>query len=492
MKRHELFFSVVKVPLDFVLIFVAFHIAREVRLITDYTPGISWFRLPIQTISNENLEPFALVGAWLFVLLMALHGLYNIKLTASKIKEFLDIILYSFYWFIFFSVAIYLSKWIVYTGAELPRLILLYTFAFGTVFVILGRILLNWVQSLFIHFKIFSRRNILLINNLKTEEIQHIISDIKNSGVYTITGYINSEKIDTKLKYLWGYDKLEKIMEENSVDEILYIDSDFTKKELFKIWELARIFGIRYRYMTNSFDVTKSNTSLSLISGIPVIEIDNTPLDNWWRVLKRAFDIIFWLIWAIITLPLLILFWLLIKLEDPKWPIIYKNRRIWQNGQIFHLYKFRYMKWEHCVKDAYGVDEKTDPALKYEKKLIEEKSKRNGPLYKIVNDPRKTKIGKFLEKYSLDEIPQFFNVIKGDMSVVWPRPHQPREVKNYDLLHKRLLTIKPGITGMAQVNGRENNTFDDEATLDIFYIENWSFLLDIKIILKTIIEVLGR
>lgn len=492
MKKHELLFSVSKVPLDFFVIVCAFLLAREFRLISDFTPGIAWFKLPFQTISLTHLYPFAFFGWALFVVLMGIHWLYNIKLTASKLKEFLDIILYSFYWFIFYSVLIYLGKWIVYKWPELPRLIILYSFFFGTIFIIIERVILNWLQSLLLWLKVFDKRNILLINNLESLDIKHILQDIKKAGIYNITGYSNTQKVDVKLKYLWDIQDFERLLLDNKIDEILYIDSDFTKKELYNIWEISRIFGIRYRYITNSFDVTKSNTSLSLINSIPVIEIDNTPLDNWARVLKRGFDIIFGLMWSILILPLILIFWILIKLEDPTWPVIYRNRRIGQWGKIFLLYKFRYMKWEYCIKDGYGLDESKDTALKFEKKLIEERSKRNGPLYKISNDPRKTRIWKFLEKYSIDELPQFFNVLKWDMSIVGPRPHQPREVKNYDLLHKRLLTIKPWITGMAQVNGRENNDFNDEANLDIFYIENWSFLLDFKIILKTIITIISR
>jgi lipopolysaccharide/colanic/teichoic acid biosynthesis glycosyltransferase len=212
--------------------------------------------------------------------------------------------------------------------------------------------------------------------------------------------------------------EIEKLFSEKNCDEILYIESDFTKKELYKIWELARIFGIRYRYITNTFDVTRSNTTLSLINEIAVIEIKNTPLDNWGRILKRLIDLIGSILGIIIFSPIIIITAFLIKLDDFSAPVIYRNRRVGQNGEIFNLYKFRYLKWEYCVKDSYGIEEEKDNALKFEKKLIKEKSKRNGPLYKIHNDPRKTKIGNFIEKYSIDEIPQFFNVFIGDMSLV--------------------------------------------------------------------------
>jgi lipopolysaccharide/colanic/teichoic acid biosynthesis glycosyltransferase len=170
-------------------------------------------------------------------------------------------------------------------------------------------------------------------------------------------------------------------------------------------------------------------------------------------------------------------------------PIIYKNERIGSDGKRFFVYKFRYMKWKYCVTDE---NEKIKDALKFEKELIEKQSLRNGPLYKIKNDPRKTKVGNFMEKYSIDELPQFFNVLKGDMSLVGPRPHQEREVEKYNEYHRRLLTIKPGITGMAQISGRSDLHFENEYKLDVYYIENWSLWLDIQICLKTVLVLFKR
>jgi lipopolysaccharide/colanic/teichoic acid biosynthesis glycosyltransferase len=141
------------------------------------------------------------------------------------------------------------------------------------------------------------------------------------------------------------------------------------------------------------------------------------------------------------------------------------------------------MYWKYCTKDA---------ALQYEEKLKKTEDIRNGPLYKIANDPRKTHVGTILEKLSLDELPQLWNVLMGDMSLVWPRPHQPREVALYDEDHHQLLTVKPGITGMAQVSGREKNSFEEEVAYDIYYIEHYSILLDLLIIAKTIGVVILR
>jgi lipopolysaccharide/colanic/teichoic acid biosynthesis glycosyltransferase len=140
------------------------------------------------------------------------------------------------------------------------------------------------------------------------------------------------------------------------------------------------------------------------------------------------------------------------------------------------------MKWEHCITRE---NPKLDEALNFEKELIEKQSIRKGPLYKVKKDPRKTRVGYYVEKYSIDDLPQLFNIFQGTMSMVGPRPHQKREVEKYMEYHRRLLTIKPGLTGMAQISGRSDLDFEKEYRLDLFYIENWSLWMDISICLKT-------
>ena len=488
MKKHEILFSILKIPLDFTVVVLSFFVAREIRLVTDLIPGVV---LPIQTIQTTELLFFALSWGLLYTLLFAAHGLYSIQITSSKIQEFLDVLRYSLYWFLFFSVWVFLWKWVLYDGVDIPRLIIFFAFLLSFFWGVVFRILLNNIQSILLKNKIIPKRKMLLIHNLPDTKLQELYDDIQNSKIYSLAGYVNTQKISDckKTQYLGSMKDLRKILEKNKCDEILYIDSGFSKKELFEIWELCKIYGVRYRYITNSFDITQTNTTLSLINRTPVIEIKNTPLENWGRVIKRTTDIMGSIIGIILVSPLMILVAILIKLEDPSGPVIYKNRRIGQEWVLFDCYKFRYLKWKYCTKESYDIE---DEALSYEKELIEKQSSRSWPLYKIQNDPRKTKIGNLIEKYSIDEIPQFFNVLKGEMSLVGPRPHQPREVKKYEQYQKRLLTIKPGITGMAQVNGREANNFVKEAKLDIFYIENWSFLLDIKILLKTFGTIITR
>ncbi len=490
MKQHELSFSIIKIPIDFCTVWIAFFIAKEIRLITDLIP---WVYLPIQTIDSSSLNIFAIWWALLYISIFFIHKLYNLQMTHSKIQEILDVLRYGVYWFVFFSMGIYFWNGIIYSWSEIPRLIILFTMIiaiFGSIF---SRIILNIIHSYLLKYNIISKRRLLLISSDGEKSMKNILDDIKSSQVYTIIWYANLHKQSkTKIPYIWATNEIEELCSARKCDEILYIWSDFSKSELYKIWEISRIYWVRYRYITNNFDVTKTNTSLSLINRTPVIEIKNTPLENWWRIWKRIFDVSISLWLLVLLSPLWLLIIILIKIEDPSWPAIYKNRRIGQNGHVFNCYKFRYLKWKHCIKESYGVKNTEDPAIDLEKKLIEKNNSRSGPLYKIKKDPRKTKIGNILEKYSFDELPNFINVLKWEMSIVWPRPHQPREVAQYKKYQNRLLTVKPWVTWMAQVNGRENNNFELEAKLDIFYIENWSFLLDLKIMFKTFIIIFTR
>jgi lipopolysaccharide/colanic/teichoic acid biosynthesis glycosyltransferase len=171
----------------------------------------------------------------------------------------------------------------------------------------------------------------------------------------------------------------------------------------------------------------------------------------------------------IILSPLFLILSLIIKI-DSAGPVFAQLERIGEGGEKFVLFKFRSM-----IRDAHQL----------KKNLIALNERNDGPLFKIKNDPRITRFGRFLRKTSLDELPQLFNVIKGEMSLVGPRPHEPEEVAKYQKHHRKVLTIKPGITGLAQISGRSDLNFEEEVKLDTYYIENWSLKLDIQIIIKT-------
>jgi exopolysaccharide biosynthesis polyprenyl glycosylphosphotransferase len=274
--------------------------------------------------------------------------------------------------------------------------------------------------------------------------------------------------------------EIKEVKEKKGLDEIILCEPSITDDEQEKLIDYCAIHNVKYKFLPTTLQTSKFE--IGMLSGEPLIEVMNTPLDGWGRIIKRIFDVVFSVLGIIITSPITILTAIAIKI-DSCGPIIYKNERVGSDGKKFFVYKFRYMKWDQCVTNENPDLEK---ALKLEKDLIAKQSVRKGPLYKIKKDPRKTSVGNFIEKYSIDELPQLFNVLFGSMSMVGPRPHQEREVEKYMEYHRRLLTIKPGISGMAQVSGRSDLDFEKEYKLDLYYIENWSLWLDIQICLKTV------
>jgi exopolysaccharide biosynthesis polyprenyl glycosylphosphotransferase len=191
-------------------------------------------------------------------------------------------------------------------------------------------------------------------------------------------------------------------------------------------------------------------------------------------VLKRILDVVFSGLALLVLLPVLLAIAIAVRL-DSRGPVFYTSERIGKKGRVFNCIKFRTM-----VRDA-----------EMRRVDVMHMNERDGVLFKITNDPRITKLGHFLRKYSLDELPQFFNVLRGDMSIVGPRPPIASEVREYNLSHLRRLEVTPGITGLWQVQGRQDPSFDSYVSLDMTYIESWSIWLDIKIIARTIGVVLS-
>ena len=200
----------------------------------------------------------------------------------------------------------------------------------------------------------------------------------------------------------------------------------------------------------------------------PLIEIKKTSLDGWGKIIKREVDILGSFIGLVLLSPLFLIIALIVKADSPG-PVFVKLKRVSQEKE-FGLYKFRSM-----VKNAESL----------KKELLEYNERKGSPLFKIKHDPRITRVGRILRKTRLDELPQLINVFKGELSLVGPRPHQPDEIAQYEKHHKRVLLIKSGITGLAQISGSSDLSFEKEVKLDTYYIENWSPKQDIYILIKT-------
>lgn len=471
MKKHEIYFWIIRVPLDFLIVFCSFFFAAKLRTITDWIPDV---HLPIQNISQESLLYFALFWALLFVIIAGLFWIYKIKISNSKVQEVFDLVKIILRWFLFYIWIVYLSNWFIY-HEQIPRLIILFTAIISIFLISSSRIILNIFHNLLLNKWLISRQNILLIQD---DFNLDIIKDIKKAKIYNIMWYVNSEQIThdymvinhREIKYLWWKEFFLNLARDRKIDEVLLLWSWFSKQDEEEIFEISRIYWIRYRFAANLFEVSKSNARLTFLFSLPFVEIENIWLTPWWSFIKRIIDISFSFILLLFLFPVFIIITLLIYLWDFSNPF-YKDIRVWRNWKQFNQYKFRSMKINADL----------------EKNSLLDKNERWGsPLFKIKNDSRITKFWKFLRKYSIDELPQLINVLKWDMSLIWPRPHLPDEISKYKEYQKRVLTIKPWISWMAQVNWRHNNSFEEEIKLDTSYIENWWILLDAKIFLKTI------
>lgn len=467
-KKSELFFAALLVPVDFLMIIAAAVIAYWLR----FTPGIVEIKPVLFEFSFSLYIKIILLIAPFFLLIFALEGLYSVKSTRVFWREFLKIAFAV-------SVGMTLIILVVFLQREWfsSRFIILSAWLLAIILISASRYIVSFVQKLLLVYKEIGIHRLVLVG--KSAYCDTVFSEFKKNPEY---GYkIVAAERETSI------DSLRQIRKEKGIDEIIACDPDIQMEKLREISDFCHRNRIEFKFVPAILQSVSTNFEVKTLFDEPIIAIKNTPLDGWGKIAKRIFDIVASFFGIMLTSPILILTAIAIKL-DSRGPIIFKNERVGHKGN-FHVLKFRYMKIDYCTGAQNPEHQK---ALEIEKELIKKQSVRKGPLYKIKNDPRKTRIGKIIEALSIDELPQFFNVLKGNMSLVGPRPHQPREVEKYETWQKRTLSIKPGMTGLAQITGRSDLSFTDEARLDIYYIENWSLWLDIEILFKTFFVLLKK
>jgi exopolysaccharide biosynthesis polyprenyl glycosylphosphotransferase len=420
---------------------------------------------------------FNTVFSVMIMVIFALIGVYEInrRKSFSRVLTNLTIGIFSvvfacvsFFFFYEFNVEIFPS------GVPVSRFVLLFA-GFSALFsVLVGRICF-WLIDKSLQSQKIGTIKIAVIGSPQSKLVKHLQSQSHIDQIY-IYPTLNLSTVQV----------LETKMIKHEISEIYVYDHKNNSLEGKLAW-LAERYKVNFVFSLEGFgkfeffDLQPKRINHQLF-----LEIVHSNIDGWRVVFKRIFDFVFALVFVVIFSPLFLLISFLIWLED-RGPVFYLSERVGPDGKVFKIWKFRRLKKQFCTTST------STKELEYEQKLIAQNDHRqDGILYKISNDPRSTKIGKFLEKTSLDEIPQFFNVILGNLSIVGPRPHQPREVARYQEDHYKVLNIKPGITGMAQISGRSDLKFSKEVELDCWYIENWSFMLDLIIILKTPITLFAR
>lgn len=468
MKKSELFFTFLLVPLDFAMIVLAAVSAYYLRFadfMRDIRPVI--FELPFGAFIK-----IVLLIAFFWLIIFALAGLYNIKSARKLVKEVYRVILAC-------STGLMLIVVLIFIRRELfdSRFIVLATWILAIFYVSLARTLIRSLQRILFAYDIGIKKVVLVGASKTGDKLVNKFSLDRAFG-FRVVKRLRDFQIDTA-------EELEELLKVQEVDEIIQSDPNLSKGEVLRLYDFADEHHVTFKYVADLLGAKVLRTELMEFAGIPVIEVKKTPLDGWGRIVKRIFDIVASFFLIVILSPILIFTALAIKLESPG-SIFFSKKddgsplfRVGQGGKLFRYFKFRSM--------VEGRD-----SMRYNE-LAGQDLRKDGPLVKIGDDPRITKIGKLIRRLSIDELAELFLVLFGRMSLVGPRPHLPEEVAKYDRHHKKALTIKPGMTGLAQISGRSDLSFEEEIKLDTYYIENWSFLFDVAILARTPLAVLkGR
>jgi exopolysaccharide biosynthesis polyprenyl glycosylphosphotransferase len=360
---------------------------------------------------------------------------------------------------------------------DIPRRVVLLTVGMVTVALSLRRL----IYRIFIY-RLFERgvgtRNVLIVGTgPEAHALRHHLESIRHLG-YTFKGFIDFPNTQAAFKAASGdvvgtLDTLFQNARKQFVDEIFFT-TPCEQGLVQDVLDQARVHGVDLRVVPDLYGGLAWNSPIEYIGQFPTIPLHRGYVPEIGLLIKRGVDIVFSALALILLSPVLLAIAIAVKLDSPG-PIFYSSERIGKKGRVFRCTKFRTM-----VRDA-----------ERRRADVMHMNERDGVLFKISNDPRITKMGSFLRKYSLDELPQFFNVLVGDMSIVGPRPPIASEVKEYKLSHLRRLDVTPGITGLWQVQARQDPSFDNYISLDVTYIENWSLWLDLKIIARTIAVVLA-
>ncbi len=278
-----------------------------------------------------------------------------------------------------------------------------------------------------------------------------------------------------KLIGIFEQSAIRPVLESGGVDELIIVADKDTLNDFNHTLLHCEDLGVTTRVLLNFFPHSIARIELHDFEGFPLLTFSTTPTNEALLLIKRVTDIMLAFILAILFAPLMLLTAVLIRLSSPG-PVLFRQQRCGLNGRLFTMYKFRSM-----------ID--AAEQLQFELEALNEM---DGPVFKSSRDPRITTVGRIIRRFSIDETPQFLNVLRGDMSLVGPRPPLPQEVAQYERWQRRRLSMKPGITCLWQISGRNEVGFEDWMKLDLSYIDNWSLLLDLKILLKTLpVVVLG-
>lgn len=461
MKRSEAILGLVRIPMDILAVLAALLLSYQLRAENrDLIPSIQLLE-PSQSLPTLDyyVSSFVMPGVLLFIFIAASLRLYALREPMGGRNELVRVVLCTALWLVG------VMTWYFFVRKQLffSRILLAYSTFFIAMFVVLGRM------------GIILLKHMLLRHGIGTYLVASVGKQpIARSARDTLGRNIHFEY----LGHVSDLPALKGLLKKARPDLVIQSDPDSRGDQTIKLIEFCRSSHLGYAFLPPVLADVPHQLEVDRLGLVPMIRFKPTPLDGWGRIGKRLFDFVVSALLLVLLLPV----WIIVSIAviiDSGWPVLYVSRRVGEQGSVhIPVIKFRSM-----VKNA--------DALK--KGLHTKNQRKDGPLFKMVDDPRITKVGRMIRRFDIDELPQLVNVFLGHMSLVGPRPHLPEEVAKYKPYERRVFAVKPGITGLAQVSGRSDLSFKEEVRLDLRYVEEWSFLMDIHVLLRTVyVSLLGK
>lgn len=467
--RNTQSYSLLLLIADAVTILAAFSLAYILRVQLDPRPLVA------DVYAREFVgTALAIVPFWLFI--FAVLGLYNRRFYERTWQEAGRLILG-----VFLGILIILGYAFVTDQPFFPaRLVAVYTFIGSFLLVFFERRLLHFIRFSLIRRGLAIHRTLLIGSSKTAGSIARELEG-NSASAYKIVAIAGPKQIakDSSATYYESASDALHHLKFHKIDTVIQTDLFEDEAKNRTIFEATQIRHIQYHFIPGNAEFYSGKNTVSVLFGLPMISVYQTPLIGWGAIVKQIFDVIATSLILIVLSPILLLVTLFQIIFNPG-PILYKSKRLSRYSQPFTLYKFRSMRPEYGRKDA---------AEEFMEMGREDLAREYREFRKVKNDPRITRFGKFLRVTSLDELPQLFNVLKGNLSLVGPRPILPQEITFSEGRAALLHSVKSGVTGLWQVSGRSSLSFSDRIELELYYAQNWTFWLDIKILLRTLIVV---
>ena len=465
MKRSELILSTALAPLDFVMLLLAGVITYLIR-----TQILDAFR-PVQFGLNLPFERYFLsvvLVACIFILAYAFAGLYSLRTTRRFIEEVFRVAFAS-------SAGLMAVIVYIFLRAELfdSRFLVLGAWFAGIMFVSLGRFGIRRFQRyIAIKYGLGVHRVLIIGEDELSQTLVRQMQSDPGAG-YRVVKQLAHPEIAEVQRAVGPPSQSSGEASNPGIDEVILANPNYPAERVIELVEFCNEHHLGFRFVPNLYQTLTKNFVLDTYTGVPFVELRRTALHEWGRVFKRGVDVLGALVGLVLLTPLFAIVAFAVKWET-EGPVFVLLERV-SRSRRFYLLKFRSM---------------INHADRYKDVLMPFNERNGSPLFKMKNDPRITGVGRFIRRYRLDEFPQLWNVLQGEMSLVGPRPHEPQEIARYEKHHKRVLAIKAGVTGLAQISGSSDLPFEEEVALDTLYIETWSLVQDIKILIMTFLKLL--